>query len=479
MKLRWKEEQWRQSMRIRFDYTNVLAENVGRTHGLTHNDIDYMADIGRRAHSGLMARKSTGELGFMSLPYQTIVVEDVKGGAHRLQKRFTSFVVIGIGGSALGNRALHSALTPPFYNELPASVRKGGLKLYIPDNIDPSLFHWLLKTVDIKKTVFNVITKSGDTAETMANFLIVRKALIETVGEKKYHEHIVVTTDPEKGLLRRLAVSEGFRSYPIPQNVGGRYSVLSPVGLLSTAVTNIDIEELLAGAAYMDELCTSDDILKNPAILNATIHYLMYQKGKHISVMLPYASALYDTADWYRQLWAESLGKRYSRKQQEVFIGPTPIKALGATDQHSQIQLYIEGTFDKIITFIAVEKFPDTVTMHCPYLNEIAVNYLNQITLNELLETERKATEWALTQNNRPNCTIILPEINPFTMGQLLYMLEMQTAYAGELFDVNAFNQPGVEGGKIATYALMGKTGFEAKRKELETAAVKQTRFVI
>ena len=479
MKLRWKDEHWRQSMRIHLDYTNVCAETVGKIHGLTNEDFSYIAEIGKRAQSRLIERKASGELGFLNLPYQSAVVEDVKGGAQRLQNQFESFVVIGIGGSALGNRALHSALNPPFYNELPASVRKDGLKLYIPDNIDPVLFHWLLKTVDVKRTVFNVITKSGDTAETMANFLVIRKALVDIVGEKNYHNHIVVTTDPEKGLLRRLALSEGFRSYPVPQNVGGRYSVLSSVGLLSAAVTNIDIEELLSGAAYMDEICTGDDVMKNPALMNAAIHYLMYQKGKHISVMLPYAHSLYDVADWYRQLWAESLGKRYNRRQQEVFIGPTPIKALGATDQHSQIQLYIEGTFDKIITFIAVEKFPAAVMMHCPYINETAVNYLNQRTLNELLDTERQATEWALTQNNRPNCAIVLPEINPFTIGQLIFMLELQTAYAGELFDVNAFDQPGVEGGKIATYALMGKTGFEDKRKTLEAAIENKKHLII
>ena len=479
MNPRWKDDEWRQSMRIRLDYCNVLAESVGDVNGISGENLDYMTEVGKKAHESLCRKRENGELGFMTLPDRNELLYDVRGCAKRLQKDFDAFVVIGIGGSALGNIALHTALNPPYYNELSQSERKGGLKVYFPDNIDPSLLKGLLNVLDLEKTVFNVITKSGSTAETLANFLVIREALVNTVGEEKYPEHVVVTTDPEKGLLRKLAKEEGIRSLPVPPNVGGRFSVLSPVGLLSAAVTNINVEELLAGAGFMDEICAEEDIRANPAYMNASVQYLMYQKDKYISVLMPYAQSLKGIADWYRQLWAESLGKKYSRSGSEIHVGPTPVKALGATDQHSQLQLYVEGPFDKIVTFITVDKYPETLFINCPYQDEEALNYLNHRSLNELLQTEQRATEWALTKNGRPNCKIMLPEINPFTIGQLLYMFEVQTAFAGELFDVNAFDQPGVEEGKIATYALMGRSGFERQKEKLEHNMKKQSKYII
>jgi len=461
------EKNRRRSMSIRLDYTNVMEDAVGLHHGIAKRDIDYLGELAKKAQESLKARRQSGELDFMTLPYHHAYLEDVQRLAAELKNEFEIFVVIGIGGSALGNIAVQTALNPPFYNELSPEQRNGGLKIYVPDNVDPCLMRGLLNVIDIKKTVFNIITKSGSTAETLANFLVVRQAIIDSVGENNYKNHIVITTDPQKGVLRKIADSEGFRSLEVPIHVGGRFSVLSSVGLLSAAAANIDIVELLEGAAFLDSHCFDNDVFSSTPCLNAAIQYLIYQKGKHISVMMPYAQALKDIADWYRQLWAESLGKKHNRAGRIINVGPTPVKALGATDQHSQLQLYNEGPNDKIITFITVDKYPEEVFMPKAYDKYDAFSYLGGKTLNELLSAEQQATEYALTQNNRPNCKIILPEINPFTVGQLLYMLEMQTAFAGELFDVNAFDQPGVEEGKIATYALMGRKGYEKKRKEL------------
>lgn len=239
--------------------------------------------------------------------------------------------------------------------------------------------------------------------------------------------------------------------------------VLSPVGLVSAAFSGIDIEELLAGAREMDEKCKTPELMKNPAALYALIQYLYYWKGRPISVMMPYSNSLYGIADWYRQLWAESLGKKINRRSNNIFVGPTPVKALGATDQHSQVQLYIEGPQDKVITFLSVGKFANKVPV--PAFDK---HYLSGHTLNELLKAEEEATRLALTQEGRPNLTINLPEISAKTVGQTLYLLELATAFAGELFDINAFDQPGVELGKQLTYALMGRAGFEEKRKEIE-----------
>jgi glucose-6-phosphate isomerase len=392
--------------------------------------------------------------------------------------RFENFVVVGIGGSALGNIALHSALNHPFYNLLTADKRGNRPRLFVPDNVDPDLIAGLLYVIDAEKTLFNVITKSGDTAETMANFLIFRQALSERLGEN-YAEHIVATTDRSRGALRRIADQEGYQTFEVPEGVGGRFSVLSPVGLLSAAITGIDVRELLAGAAFADERCRVPDLWKNPAYLNAVLQYILYWRGHSISVMMPYSQHLRDVADWYRQLWAESLGKRNSMAGGIVNVGPTPVKALGTTDQHSQLQLYVEGPYDKVINFLTVEHYAEIVPI--PNVAEAfpAIAYLGGHTLNELIASEQFATEQALTNNHRPNCKHVLPEVNAFTVGQLLYILEVQTAFSGELYQVNAFNQPGVEEGKVITYALMGRSGYEDRRDRYLKAAERNPRFVV
>jgi glucose-6-phosphate isomerase len=255
----------------------------------------------------------------------------------------------------------------------------------------------------------------------------------------------------------------------VPDGVGGRFSVLSSVGLLSAAVSGIDIEQLLAGAAAMDKRCLNADLWKNPAMLLAGLLRLAdVDQGKRLHVMMPYSNRLYLFADWFRQLWAESLGKRVDRRGRTVHCGPTPIKALGATDQHSQVQLYMEGPFDKVVIFVRVAEFDRDISIPKTFKDKDGVAYLGGKTFGQLLNAEQTATEVALTQNGRSNCTLQVPAVNAYTLGQLLYLLEVTTAYAGELYDIDAFDQPGVEAGKVATYALMGKKGFEAKRREIE-----------
>ena len=400
--------------------------------------------------------------------------------AGNLQKECENFVVVGIGGSALGNIALQSALNHPCYNELPRKQR-GGPRLFVPDNVDPDRINGLLDALNLEKTVFNVITKSGGTAETMSEFLVFREALIKKLGPDKAVKHMVITTDPEKGELREIVKKFGYVSLPIPPDVGGRWSVLSAVGLLSAAVTGIDIHKLLEGAAEMDKLCKqSSKLWENPALTGAALHYLMDKaKGKNVQVMMPYSHALRDVADWFRQLWAESLGKRVDRAGKVVHCGQTPEKAVGATDQHSVMQLYIEGPFDKVVTFLTVDEFETRCDIPHAFPEFETVKYLGGHTMNELLNAEGKATELALTQSGKPNCAIRLKHACERSVGALLYLLEMQTAYAGELYNINAFDQPGVELGKVNTYALMGRKGFEAKRREVEQAAKSNPKFVV
>jgi glucose-6-phosphate isomerase len=462
-------------LNLGYDFNNLMAERVGE-HGVA--DAELMA-LGPKLDAARNAIEKA-PLGFRKLPYNTKLADEIVALASGIQRRCDNFVVIGIGGSALGNIALHSALNHPEYNQLLRPPRRGP-RLFVPDNVDPDRIAALLDAVDLDDTVFNVITKSGGTAETMSEFLVFRDALIKKLGVERHVEHVVITTDPEKGELREIVKRFGYASLPIPPDVGGRFSVLSAVGLLSAAVTGIDIHKLLKGAAEMDEICKkSKKLWENPALTGAALHYLMDEaKGKNIQVMMPYSHALRDVADWFRQLWAESLGKRVDRTGKKVHTGQTPEKALGVTDQHSVMQLYIEGPFDKVITFLTVDEFRTTVTIPSAFPDFEAVKYLGGHTLNELINAEQRATELALTQSGKPNCAIRVKRIDEEIVGALLFLLEMQTAYAGELYGINAFDQPGVELGKNFTYGLMGRKGYDAKRKEVEQASKPNARWVV
>jgi len=340
---RFEHKNWRDSMRVCFDYNNMMSDMLGEEYGISKAEIFALQPKINAAAVALKEKRKAGKTEWRDLPYtQAEVVKDVLATAAVVKERFANFVVLGIGGSALGPIAVQQALNHMHYNELPREKRNGCPRLYVVDNVDPERMKALFDIIDVKNTAFNVITKSGSTSETMAQFLIIRDMLKETVGDR-YKEHIIATTDAEKGSLIGIARKEGFKTFYIPQGVGGRFSELCPVGLLPAAVCGIDIEELLAGAAYMDELCSQDDVFKNPAYMAAVLQYIAIKQGKNISVMMPYADSLKYMADWYAQLWAESLGKKFDVDGREVYAGQTPVKALGVTDQHSQIQLYTEG----------------------------------------------------------------------------------------------------------------------------------------
>lgn len=424
-------------------------------------------------------KRKAGKMDFRDLPYnQKDIVKDLIDTANKIKDRFDAFVVLGIGGSALGPIAVQQALNHMHYNELSKEDRGGYPRLYVVDNVDPERMDALFDVIDIEKTAFNVITKSGSTSETMSQFLIIQDMLKTKLGDK-YQDHIIATTDAENGNLIKIAKQEGFKTFFIPRGVGGRFSELTPVGLLPAAVCGIDIEELLAGAAYADELSSVDNVYENMAYMAATLQYLAMKAGKNISVMMPYADSLKYMADWYAQLWAESLGKRYDLEGKEVFVGQTPVKALGVTDQHSQVQLYTEGPFDKVVTFLGVGEYRKTIEIARGYEDIPAVSFLGGHTLNELIHVEQAATEYALLKAKRLNRTITLPVVNAFTIGQLLYLLEVETAFAGELLNIDAFDQPGVEEGKNATYALLGRPGYEEKKQELDSRPKKKEEYII
>jgi len=416
-------------MELSINFTNMMEEAIGSEHGISEEEIKKLEPRIKEIDTHLKEQREKGALPFFDLPYQDDLVKELKKLSKEQQGLWDNLVVLGIGGSALGGIALHRGLHHPFYNLLSRKERGNYPRIFFADNIDPDGFHALLNILDFKKTLFNVISKSGETAETMSQFLIVHNLLKEQLGEKEYGKHLIITTDRKKGRLREILEKEHFLIFIIPDGVGGRFSLLTPVGLLPAAMTGIDIKELLAGAAFMDKKCQSEEIWENPAYMLALLLYLSdVQKGKTMCVFMPYVDALRDVADWFRQLWAESLGKRFSLTGDVVESGPTPIKALGVTDQHSQLQLYIEGPHNKVIMFADVKNYQHEVPIPKDYSDIDGVGYLGGHTLNELIQSERRATEQALTNNKRPNFTITLPAVNAFTLGQLFFLLQVTTS---------------------------------------------------
>ncbi|MEW6409500.1 MAG: glucose-6-phosphate isomerase [Nitrospirota bacterium] len=464
-------------MYISIDFNNMMEEKIGRKHGIGDDEIDSFADQCKRIHNDILSKRSKGELPFLDLPYQDI--KGIMSLSDEITSEFDNLLVLGIGGSALGPIALISALCHPFHNMLSRERRMGHSRVFVYDNVDPDAFLGLLEVIDLSRTAVNVVTKSGNTVETLAAFLIIRERLRETVG-KRYQRHIIVTTDPEKGSLRKIAEDEGYRTLSIPEKVVGRFSVLTPVGLFPASVAGIDIEELLNGAALMDKRCQELEAWRNPAQMTALLQYVTERKkGKKVTVMMPYSAALKDIADWFRQLWAESLGKRYDLSGKEVYTGQTTVKGLGVTDQHSQLQLYMEGPNDKTIVFLKVERFTEPMEIPVAFQDMNDVSYICGHSLSELINAEQRATEIALTKVKRPNMRIDMPELSPFTVGQLLYMLEVQTIYAGGLYNINPFDQPGVEEGKKLTWGIMHRPGFEDKRQEVEDARKGNKKYII
>ncbi len=464
---------------ITLDYNNMLRPRLGRERGIEPERLDALAERFREIHADVERRREGGELGFYQLPYVGEIVDQIEAFANGVGQAFENVVVLGIGGSALGTIALRTALLDPYWNELDDEARDFFPRLYVLDNIDPATVTAFLRRVDLRRTLFNVVSKSGGTAETMAQFMIVRQAL-EAELDEGYRRHLLFTTDPEKGVLRQLAEAEEIPSLPIPPNVGGRFSVLSAVGLLPAALVGIPIRELLEGAREMDERCRTDDLRRNPAGLFATLQFLADRElGAPIHVMMPYSDRLRDVADWFRQLWAESLGKQRSLGGEEIFVGPTPVKALGATDQHSQVQLYMEGPFDKTITFLSEQNPEEDVQIPALYREIAELGYLGGRTLGELLRAEQEATEAALTQRGRMNMTIELSAVDARVVGGLFFMLQIATVYAGALYDVNPLDQPGVELGKQLTYGIMGRTGYEEFRDEFARREEKRKEWTV
>ena len=476
----YKTKEWRNEMRVTVDYNYMMSKSLG-DEGIKDSKLRAVKESAERAFEYVRLNRGRDDLfmGWTELPYnQDAIVADILETAKKVRKKFKYFVVLGIGGSALGPIMVFNALKHLHYNEL-SPQKRNGPKFYVEDNVDPVRMQALLDVIEPEKTCFNVISKSGATSETMTQYLIIAD-ILKNKGVN-LPENIIFTTDASRGNLIKIDESFGgaFKKFVLPDGVGGRFSELCPVGLLPAAVLGIDIKGMLAGAAYMDGLCSKPNISKNPALACAVLQYITMKQGKNINVLMPYSDNLKLMADWYCQLWAESLGKAVDYEGKKVNAGTTPVKSLGVTDQHSQVQLYIEGPFDKVITFISVEKYACEMPIAHGCEDIPDVGFLGGHTMQELIQAENKATAYALMRAGRMNYTIKMPAVNEFTLGQLMYLLELQTAYTGALLNINTFNQPGVENGKKATFALLGKKGYEAQKREMDSAPALDGKYIV
>jgi len=450
-------------MSIQFDETNLLAEMVGKAHGVTRAEVERAQAKAQKALASFRKQSEAGLFGFPHLPFQSKVIRAIGRYAAEVRGSYDTVCVVGIGGSALGAWALDCGIRGP--HPIQGAFTTEHPRLVILDNVDPDFTAAALRSMDPQKTLVVVIAKSGGTAETVATFLIVREWLQQALGATA--GRIVAVTTEGKGDLYELARTERYQIFGIPENVGGRFSVLTPVGLVPAALIGIDIAKLCRGAARITADCWQPDLAKNIALRAALYHWLIWtRKDKPIQVAFPYSNHLWGTAFWFRQLWAESLGKAQNRKGETVHTGQTPVAALGSTDQHSQVQLYIEGPNDKVFTFWAVKRFHSTGQIPDAHIGLAAFDSLAGQSLAKLIDAERRATAAAMVECGRPNCTVTLDRVDEEHLGAFLQMMEFQTAFMGELLNINAFNQEGVELGKKLTFGLMGRTGYEPYRAQ-------------
>ncbi len=442
--------------RITLDYNNILDL-------LTENEIFSSEDDVRVCHEMLHQKTGQGSeyLGWMDLPNKISneEINDIESVVHFLEEEVEFLVVIGIGGSYLGAKAVIEALSDSFYNLIPRESKTTPHIIFAGHHIDPSYYNDLIKLLDGKRFAINVISKSGTTTEPALAFRILKKALERNVGKEKLKELIFSTTDKSKGALKKLSDEEGYKTFVIDDNVGGRYSVLTPVGLLPISAAGIDIRELINGASYMMNICNNPSLKDNPAYFYAVVRNLLYQKGKKIEILVNYLPSLQYIGEWWKQLYGESEGKN----GKAIF----PATCNFTTDLHSMGQWIQDGERSIFETIVQVQKNKASLTIDKDIDNLDQLNFLANTDMNYVNEQAAIGTSIAHLKGGVPNMTLRVPELNAYYLGQLIYLFEKACGISGYLLKVNPFDQPGVEAYKNNMFALINKPGYEEQRKNL------------
>ncbi len=462
-------------MSLNLDFTNCLAEAIGATHGLTKSEVDTLVAKFPKHHENIEELRTNGESAFFDLPYQNTA--ELKALVKKHQGMWDNLVIIGTGGSLIAAKSLFTALGHGEFNQQEAKERKGAPKVFFLANPDPKGLSDLFEIVDIKKTLFQVISKSGTTVETLAIFMWLQEVLKKKCGKGALTAQVVITTDREKSSLAEIAKQEKIETLNIPGNLGGRFGVLGNAGLFLAGMCGFNVDALLKGGADMDKRCRHGDPHKNPAYMHSLVHYLLTRKRrKTIHVMFSFNNRLYGVAEWYSHLCAVSLGKMLNRKGKAVHVGPSPAAALGTFDQHGQQQLYAEGPFDKVVTFLTVKDHGPKIATPAAYPKIETAAYLNGADFATILDHGYLGAEQHITASGRPNMAIHLDTVDEAHVGGLYYMLELSTTMSAELYGIDPFDQPGVEHGKQATFAQFGRAGFEDLAKKLKDYRTKPRR---
>lgn len=448
---------------IRLDYNFCMGDSVEG--GLTKDDIQNSLDAAARGFEKLSRMVVSDEIGFTKLPeFDTREILDFSKSINGI---FNDMIVVGIGGSALGVEAIVNALLPYGYNVLKFPERGYFPRIWVADNVDPSKIHQILSRCIQQDTLVVVITKSGSTVETISNFDIILNWLNE--GSVDIKKHVVTVTDPKSGSLKKFSDIAGLKSFSIPKNVGGRFSILSPVGLLPAALLGLNIKKMLIGAS---------DALKNEKqFLMLTALYHAHLRKKSINVLMPYTHKFEKFSEWFCQLWGESLGKKNDISGNKVFSGTTPVRAIGSIDQHSQIQLYKEGPNDKIITFVELSDHDFDKKVENVFYEDF--NYLEGVSLSKLLNAELHATELSLMLDGRPNLKLTLDVADEYSLGYLFMLFELVVAVLGLSINIDPFDQPGVEEGKNFAYGLLGRKNYKEKLEEFNKFYKKSDDYIV
>lgn len=466
--------------RVKVDLNYCLDTAAGSEKGLSVKDLEAFGHRLESVHKELEEERKLGQHAFRDLPSDDVTRDEVNEYAAWARERFSDVLVIGVGGSGNGPEAVVQALSHPYQNLLTPEQRGPIPRVFFLHSTDPIQVRATLDIVDLSRTLVVLITKSGNSTETWANFAAVYEPLKAAVPAEDLKDHVAVVCDTEQGELARLASEMNFRAFSIPKGVASRYGVFSPAGLLPMALAGHSIDEFLDGGREIDELCRQNQsVFRNPAYAFALVHYLMDElKEIKQTVFFPYSERLAATGDWFRQLWAESLGKKTATSGDIVNAGCTPIRSNGPAD-HSQMQLYVEGPKDKLVAFVEIGGLSTLEPIPNAFPSIDNANYLGGKSLGELLVTQKRASEYQLARAGRPSITLQVPALDSRSMGQLMMQLMIAATVGGKLYEVNPYDQPAVEEGKIATWALMGKKAYAEKKPEYVGRYPKHDRFVV
>ncbi|WP_018756401.1 glucose-6-phosphate isomerase [Paenibacillus terrigena] len=446
------------SRKIQFDYSKAAAF-VGQ------HEVDYFAEPIRLAHEQLHNKSGVGSdfLGWIDLPFNYDKEEfaRIKKSAEQIQSSSEVLVVIGIGGSYLGARAAIEMLSHSFYNMLPKEERKTPEIYFAGNNISSNYVNHLIQLIGDRDFSVNVISKSGTTTEPAIAFRVFRALLEKKYGKEGARKRIYATTDREQGALKKLSNEEGYETFVIPDDVGGRYSVLTPVGLLPIAVAGINIDEMMQGAADAAKEYNNPNVAENQAYQYAAVRNALYRKGKAIEILVNYEPALHFVSEWWKQLYGESEGKDYK--------GIYPASVDFSTDLHSMGQFIQEGSRNLFETIIQVEEVPSHITIESDPTDLDGLNFLTGKTMDFVNKKAFQGTMLAHTDGQVPNLIVTIPDMTPAAFGSLVYFFEIACGISGYLSGVNPFDQPGVEAYKKNMFALLGKPGYEKEKAELES----------